>query len=98
MRSRYNVHWDEDILDIVSKAGIREAHERGDRIVWYREGAVGVIPDAILDAEFKLFDDFKVRRRTYDRVPESVGVISWNQVVQVYGDGFRGHDPVGIRT
>ncbi len=97
MRSRLSIYVDTDTLDIIAP-NIRRAHEEGLRIIWIREGAMGVIPDALLDAEYKLYDDFRARRRTLDRVPEVVGLISWAQVVQVYGDGSRGHGPVGIKT
>lgn len=93
MRSRYNIHVDTDTLNIMAP-NIRRAHEDGHRIIWVREGAMGVVPDSLLEAEFKLYDDFMARRRQYDRVPEAVGLISWNQVVQVCGDGSRGHGPV----
>ncbi len=97
MRSQYRIYWDGDSLDLTSP-NIRGNHAAGNRIIWVREGAQGVIPDAVLDDAFRLYDDFRARLRTTEAVPAAVGQIEWAQVVQVYGDGSRGHGPVTLDT
>jgi len=82
MKSVYEIKWGGPTLLLNSK--IRAHHKAGHRIVWNYLGLKGVVPPAVLDAEFAIMDAFESRRhRAYDAPPVDVGLVRWEQVVMV---------------
>lgn len=83
MKSVYEFVWDGEVLDLLGQKNIRKNWKAGHRIVWNHRGMRGVIPPAVLEAHFTLIGEYGSRLRDYDQMPPSVGLLSWDCVVQV---------------
>ena len=81
MKSQYNIYEDGATLELTER--VRIAYEDGHRIVWNHNGMRGVIPPAILEAQFSLMRDYSARPRNCDRIPPGVGVVEWQVVVRI---------------
>lgn len=82
MKSVYEYRYDGTYLRLENHPNIRKNFPES-RIVWNMMGMRGVIPPALLEAEFKLMDEYGSRLRDYDQMPPGVGLLSWDCVVRV---------------
>lgn len=97
MRSLHEVNWDGDMLDL-TKHGIQVAASMNLRIIWNHKGMRRLVPDDIIEAELRLLQEYMVRRRQYDTLPERVGQVVWAQTIPVPEAAPRDPDQIDIKS
>lgn len=83
MKSQYELRWDGEVLDLRVHPNIRKAMAADHRVIWNHKGMRGVIPPALLTAQFQLLDAYSSRLRSHDAAPPGVGLVYWESVVRV---------------
>lgn len=97
MKSLYEFQNDGMILRLEDYPNIRKNFPEA-RIVWNMCGMRGVIPPQILEAQYKLMDQYGSRLRAYDRTPEAIGMVTWESVVRVPSHGYQVDHPIDEDT
>lgn len=71
---------------LVTNPRIRIAGASGLRLIWNMKGLRRIIPDGVFDNAMTLLEDYQSRIRAFDRVPKSVGLIYFEQCVEIPND------------
>jgi len=91
------IQCDSDMLNLTQER-IRSAVKAGHRILWDYKGMRSLVPLAIIEAELRLFDDYKSRLRVGDLMPERVGKVIWAQTIPVPEVELRDPDQTDIKS